>query len=508
MSFTDYIFENGGYDIVGGNIVLNGVIQHQNVFSTLFTGWLASEAVFGGDPFKAWFAAALDDLVGTGDLDPTQRTDILQLFAEGNYQIKLNQNSSDGAPYIEFAEFEFLTDLLNFESLFGGADSLTWTKGSTEQTRNYFDTFLLGEAENLAPTDIRIDISAALAVAVHGESDTTNPLSNIPANTTTGTGTVIGTLSAVDPDDDPGDLIFTIVSDPSGRFEIIDGNVLKLRAGEEIKEGDGTFTLTIKVTDSANNEFYETFNFVAGTSNNQDLDGTNSDGLGTDAEPKVGDDIIFGFRGNDGLNTTDDEAMTLFGTSGDDALFGGRGNDRLFGGEGDDQLFGGAGHDKLFGESGNDILWGGDGNDQFHMIAPSENGSDVIMDFFNGNNKVGLLQDGDGWNAASTVATADGATLNAADYQVRNGIDGIVAADDNKVVEIQLGLDTDAITGDVGAAVNAYLLVFNTDTGRGELWHDTDWSDSDDRVQVATFDDIDLLVELTGLSNTNFVEWV
>ena len=59
-----------------------------------------------------------------------------------------------------------------------------------------------------------------------------------------------------------------------------------------------------------------------------------------------------------------------------------------------------------------------------------------------------------------------------------------------------------------GGVANAYVLVFNSTTGHGELWHDTNWSDIGNRVQVATFDDIDQLTELTGLSASNVAEWI
>ncbi|MDF2766610.1 MAG: hypothetical protein K0S81_3605, partial [Rhodospirillales bacterium] len=54
----------------------------------------------------------------------------------------------------------------------------------------------------------------------------------------------------------------------------------------------------------------------------------------------------------------------------------------------------------------------------------------------------------------------------------------------------------------------AYVLVFNSTTGLGELWHDANWSDIGDRHQVATFNDIDAATELTGLTNANFAEWI
>ena len=367
-----------------------------------------------------------------------------------------------------------------------------------------------------APTDIRLTISSALIAAVIGNP---NNNGNNTANVSTGQGTLIGTLSAAE--SAPGALKFSIVgTNPGDRF-VIDGNQLKLAAGKEIKEGDAPFTLTLKATDLAGNEYYETFSFKAGIadSGGDTLTGTNAGGAGTSVSPVVGDDILFGFRGPDTLNV---DGVTLTGTSGDDALFGGRGgdlllggggNDQLFAGEGNDQLLAGEGDDRLVGGAGNDVLSGGSGNDQFRMLAPSQNGTDTTLDFRTGANTVALQQGGDGWNAAGSNPAPDAsASLASSDYiQTRSAISNMVADDSNKVVEMQANLTTAQING--GAAqtsadsVNAYIVLFNSTSGRGELWYDSNWGDNAARVQVATFDDITELSQLLNLSNNNFSEW-
>ncbi len=370
-SFTDFL-DGKGLETDPNN-------WSQSFFSKHYTMWLA-DVVLQADAVKAWLAAKLDEQGLSGD-----------------YEIKLNQNSDDGAPYLDFGDGAapfYLTDLFT-----GGKDFFNWMQGRAEQTRWYFDEYTApGSPENQPPTDIRILISQELAEAVHGIGPPAT--ADQPANTTTGQGTVIGTLSVVDPDE--GDTHeFEIANDPTDRFKI-DGTTLKLQDGKEIKEGDGIFTLTIKVTDSAGNEFYEIFTFNAGTSGNDQnsnaLLGTESSGTGTEADPKIGDDIIFGFRGNDTLNySLDDDNVVLWGTSGDDALFGGRGNDTLYGGEGDDQLFGGAGQDTLIGGPGADILAGGDGNDTFKWLAGDMAGTadehfDTILDWSNGSNKLDITE--------------------------------------------------------------------------------------------------------------------
>ncbi|TIT79560.1 MAG: hypothetical protein E5W57_06530 [Mesorhizobium sp.] len=155
------------------------------------------------------------------------------------------------------------------------------------------------------------------------------------------------------------------------------------------------------------------------------------------------------------------------------------------------------------------MLLGGSGNDQFRMIAPSQNGTDTILDFLVGGHTIGLQQGADGWNAASTNVTVAGTalTLSASDYQNRNAIANIAAGDTNKVVEIQTAQTSSQIINGTGGAANAYVAVFNSDTGKGEIWFDANWSDTGGRVHVATLDDVTTLTQLLGLDNTKFVEW-
>ncbi|WP_088889340.1 hypothetical protein [Leptolyngbya ohadii] len=83
-----------------------------------------------------------------------------------------------------------------------------------------------------------------------------------------------------------------------------------------------------------------------------------------------GDDIVDGGTGKD----------TLIGSTGDDILIGGSGSDRIFGNAGDDILDGG---------SGIDVLTGGTGSDTF--VFAQNKGTDVITDFQNGQDSIGLI---------------------------------------------------------------------------------------------------------------------
>ncbi len=91
------------------------------------------------------------------------------------------------------------------------------------------------------------------------------------------------------------------------------------------------------------------------------------------------DDLINGNGGAD----------ALYGNKGKDIITGGHGNDLLLGGEGDDLLDGGDSADILYGGRGNDILTGGSGKDIFAFI--SGDGSDIITDFADGSDKIGLV---------------------------------------------------------------------------------------------------------------------
>jgi Ca2+-binding RTX toxin-like protein len=146
--------------------------------------------------------------------------------------------------------------------------------------------------------------------------------------------------------------------------------------------------------------------------------GANSDTLTGDSNANViigagGNDTLAGGAGNDtiyGDSHLSDSSGTIYGirsynlTEGNDMLSGGDGDDMLYGDDGDDTLDGGAGADTLTGGSGIDIFvikgnYGGD----------SLNGSDVVTDFVNGTDVIGM----DGLNFSElSVAQGTGDYLN------------------------------------------------------------------------------------------------
>jgi hypothetical protein len=191
-------------------------------------------------------------------------------------------------------------------------------------------------------------------------------------------------------------------------------------------------------------------------------------------------------------------------------------NDTVITGAAPDILIGAGGSDFLNGGGGNDVLSGGAATDMFAFGAPGTTGKDIITDFATSGQPdiVALLQGGGGWNAATTTpAAGNTSSLAAADYvQTRAAIANITAAETNKVVELSSAQTTEQITTGIGGAANAYVLVFNSTTGKGELWWDDDWStaagEGESRTQLATFDNITTLGGVTAFSNGNFAEWV
>jgi Ca2+-binding RTX toxin-like protein len=270
---------------------------------------------------------------------------------------------------------------IDLTAILGGLDTETWSSGTGTKTVYHTREFYTETDEpefydpnwanpvNQTPTDITLTIDGDFAAAAGGQTAGGN---DAPLSNTTGSGIVVGTLSAADSDVGDSFTYEIVGTNPGDRF-VIDGDQLLLADGEAITSGDGTFGLTIKVTDSADNTFYETFTFKAGTSAVDPIDGTSSGGAGTEEAPKVGDDVILGFGQNDDLD----------GLSGDDAMFGGRGSETanpIVGGTGNDQLFGGVNNDVLIGGAGDDVLTGGQGEDVFRFTSTAD-GIDSIVDF-------------------------------------------------------------------------------------------------------------------------------
>ena len=224
---------------------------------------------------------------------------------------------------------------------------------------------------------------------------------------------------------------------------------------------------------------------------------------------EVGSNLAFGNTID--ISGEDYDFAHLDGLGGNDTLIGGAARDQLVGGLGSDVLRGGGGDDTMTG--GTDLL---PPADTFQLVAPTANGTDVITDFDSHAvvivsityDRIAFQQGADGWDAAgSNPGSGSTSGLAASAYQNRNAIADIAAGDTNKVVELQGAATSAGIAAGTGAAANAYVVLFNSDTGRGEIWWDANWSTTADRYQVATIDNIDSLGELTYLNRFDFAEW-
>ena len=147
-------------------------------------------------------------------------------------------------------------------------------------------------------------------------------------------GTVVGLLSAFDPD--AGQSFSFHMSDE--RFEIV-GNQLRVKEGLKIDfEQARSHQVTVTVLDQGGLAYAETLTLAVADVRVEKTSGSR------------GHDVIKAGKYND-------------------VLGGGLGNDKLYGGNGKDKLSGGVGNDKLWGGGGNDILTGGAGKDFFVFDA-------------------------------------------------------------------------------------------------------------------------------------------
>jgi len=176
---------------------------------------------------------------------------------------------------------------------------------------------------------------------------------------------------------------------------------------------------------------------------------------------------------------------------------GSTGNDTLTGGAQADTINGGAGNDSIVASAGTDRITLGEGNDIFVLMAVANTavaGVDVITDFTSG-----------------AVASNDVIVLNLDNAGIINtkaNLAALAAGDAGDMVIMTDALSTAQITAVGGnAAANAAIAVFNSSTGRGEIWFDTDWSDTAGRTQLATLDNLTTLIQITGLSAVDGVDF-
>ncbi|WP_047099793.1 beta strand repeat-containing protein [Sphingomonas sanxanigenens] len=253
-------------------------------------------------------------------------------------------------------------------------------------------------------------------------------------------GTVVGTVSATDPDGDT--ITYTLVDDGGGRFVIdADTGVITVAPGAVLDyETDRDIDITVRATDEFGTTTDQTITILlTNVDEFPTIEGTPGDDVITAPSDDTttingggGNDTLTGAGGNDTLNGGDGND-TLAGMGGDDVLNGGPGDDSLDGGEGNDTVNGGGGNDTGLGGTGNDILNGGDGDD----ILDGGDGDDQVNGE-GGNDTLSGGNDDDVLNGGAGTDTIDGGAGN-------DTIDG--GADDDI---LEGGTGDDEITGGTG----------------------------------------------------------
>ncbi len=283
-------------------------------------------------------------------------------------------------------------------------------------------------------------------------------------------------------DETNGETVLTATSNNNDRYGIeIQSNIASLTL-----DSTGTSTNANVIETNQNNNF---FGYAFENSSTAVFNITGSHDVSIMA--KAGVDISDGTKLAGFSNAANVDANTFTGVL------------RIAGSLLDDVIKGGSAADIIYSLGGADTLTGNNGADQFRL-AEFYNTTDTITDFVKGTDKVGLNQ----FDFGNTTATQAGATLSTTDYvENRTGITSIGNADAKKVIELQTSLDGGQIAADTGAAVEAYVLVHNTTSGKAELWYDDNWSDAVSRDHIVTYDNIVDLVGVQGFSNADFVEY-
>lgn len=173
-------------------------------------------------------------------------------------------------------------------------------------------------------------------------------------------------------------------------------------------------------------------------------------------------------------------------------------DDQLTGNSLSNTIDGGAGDDWIYGLGGNNTLTGGEGADTFVLgFAGTSRGVTTITDFSAEEGDLialdrdGLIDFSDITDEEEMFATRDGVA------DLEDGDDGLVILQEEVSAE-----DLAELTA--SASVEAYVMAFNSDSGMAEMWFDADWSDEGGREQVASFESLDELAMVVGLSEDHF----
>jgi Ca2+-binding RTX toxin-like protein len=215
-------------------------------------------------------------------------------------------------------------------------------------------------------------VHVTVAAVNHTPTITSSPSFSVQENHM-----VVGTVTAVDPDNDA--VTFALAGGSDQAFFAIDAHTgaLSFLASPDFEtpedsDHDNVYDVAVSVTDTSNagstqlvhvsvTDVAEAGQIINGGNGNDTLNGT------------TGNDIISGGNGNDVINAGDGNDIVA-GGNGNDVINGGRGNDVLDGGTGNDTLDGGSGNNTVSGGNGDDVLRAGNGNN----VLDGGNGNDRL----------------------------------------------------------------------------------------------------------------------------------
>ena len=486
LSFNGWLGEQGLATISDGTT--------QSYFAVNYTAWLTE--IFNSEEVLAYL-------------------DGLGIDTSGGIVVKLNQNSEDGAPYIEVGGVAYY-DV--FESFFGGRTDVDLKTGKTSQERWYSDSFEFGANE--APV---LAVNGEGSFIYNGDPALISPelLDNTIGVSDADNTTLESAIVSISNNFESGDeLHFVDQSGITGSYDDTTG-VLTL-AGEATLEEYRTALESITFSTTSNDTDTRTISYVVndgtadsntatatmsvvvlGADSNDNPDNSdNADFLttgmtsGDDKFPtspggNSGADLVGGGAGNDDLDGGGrDDA--LYGGSGDDVLSGGGGSDDLYGDAGSDELEGGGGADEHFGGSGDDGLSGGGGTDTLHGDA----GDDTLA----GNDDNDTLYGGSGNDDLAGGGGADELYGDAGndDLQGDAGNDDLYGGSGNDIIAggddvdiIYGGFGADALTGGAGADT----FVFSSLSDRKDTIADFDDAEGDtiDITQIISDAGLDTL---------------
>ena len=291
----------------------------------------------------------------------------LHLIGSGPVKIAENSNAGIAVMAVEAKDPENAAITYSLTANGGGAfkiDAATGVVSVADKTKLDYETNKTLDIEVKASDPAGNFVKAGFTVTIEDVDETVTPpggggTNNAPTGVSLSgasvdelalNGTVVGKLSAIDPDA-MQTFSYQLSDDAGGRFVLL-GDTLYVLNGVALDfEQAGAHQVTVVATDQGGLSKTQTLSIAVGDIHNEKSAGT-------------------GF------------ADTLFGDYGKDVFSGGGGNDVLKGFKNADTLTGGAGNDRLFGGLGRDKLLGGKGKDVFVFdTKPASANVDTLKDF-------------------------------------------------------------------------------------------------------------------------------